>query len=296
VNGEGTDPASGHSEPGVNGETRGQETHGEPEPPGAPAERADAADRAAERPAGQADLLGEMKALRRQARATRHAYWFPLILFGLLTCAAVPFYISPIDQAGGAGVTRGGPPLPVLGGFAGVTTQRYLGYYWVAALLAGLLLTLLWYRRNARRVGLATPAGGYIITTAVLTVLALVLPLLSQVRSPHWLSWLQYLSVLWPGDLVVRGTFPFVIIAAGLWVLAWAERSRALAVIAALYTATALLSSLYNIENVLFRLGWNPSGSEWDLTSLPNVLLPALVLLAAGAGAFAAQRRHRTRT
>ena len=60
--------------------------------------------------------------------------------------------------------------------------------------------------------------------------------------------------------------------------------------------ATALLSSLYNIENVLFRLGWNPSGSEWDLTSLPNVLLPALVLLAAGAGAFAVHRRHRTRT
>jgi hypothetical protein len=106
----------------------------------------------------------------------------------------------------------------------------------------------------------------------------------------------QHLHALWPGDLVVRGTFPFVIIAAGLWVLAWAERSRALAVIAAVYTATALLSSLYNIENVLFRLGWNPSGSDWSLTSLPNVLLPALVLLAAGAGAFAVQRHHRTRT
>jgi hypothetical protein len=106
-------------------------------------------------------------------------------------------------------------------------------------------------------------------------------------------SWLQHLHALWPGDLVVRGTFPFVIIAAGLWVLAWAERSRALAVIAAVYTAAALLSSLYNIENVLFRPGWNPPRSDWSLTSLPNVLLPALVLLATGAGAFAVQRRHR---
>jgi hypothetical protein len=237
-----------------------------------------------------------MKALRRRARTARHAYWFPLALFGLLTCASVPFYVLPGYQADGTGAIQAGPPLPILGGFPGFTVQRFLGYYWLAALLGGLLLTLLWYRRNARQVGLATPARGYVITTAVLTVLSLVLPLLSQVRSPYWLSWLQYLSVLWPGDLVVRGTFPFVIIAAGLWVLAWAERSRALAVIAALYTATALLSSLYNIENVLFRLGWNPSGSEWDLTSLPNVLLPALVLLAAGAGAFAAQRRHRTRT
>ena len=91
-----------------------------------------------------------------------------------------------------------------------------------------------------------------------LTVLALVIPPLSQVRSPRRLSWLQHLHVLWPGDLVLRGTFPFVIIAAGLWVLAWAERSRALTVIAAVYTATALLASLYNIENVLFRLGWSP--------------------------------------
>ena len=79
-----------------------------------------------------------------------------------------------------------------------------------------------------------------------------------------------------------------------MWVLAWAERSRALTLIAAVYTATALLASLYDIENVLFRLGWNPAGNDWALTSLPNVLLPALVLLAAGAGAFAVQRRHRT--
>jgi len=242
-------------------------------------------------PGGQADLLSEMKVLRRRARAARHAYWFPLVLFGALTCASVPFYIQPADPAGSsAQATGGAPDLPVLGGFSGLLVHRYLGYYWLAALLAGLLLTLLWYRRNARRVGLQTPARGYLITVAVLTALALVIPPLSGVRSPHWL---QHLQVLWPGDLVVRGTFPFVIIAVGLWVLAWAERSRALAVIAAVYTGTALLASLYDVENLLFLLGWNPGPGEWDLTSLPNVLLPALVLLAAGAGAFAVQRRHR---
>jgi hypothetical protein len=284
-----SDPADGreNDEPGADGETGQQETGGEPEPAGAGT---------AERPGGQAELLAAMKALRRRARAARHAYWFPLVLFGLLTCASVPFYVLPGHQAGETGASQAGPPLPILGGFPGITVHRYLGYYWLAALLGGLLLTLLWYRRSARRVGLATPARGYIMTTAVLTVLALVIPLLSQVRSPHWLSWLQHLHALWPGDLVVRGTFPFVIIAAGLWVLSWAERSRGLAVIAAIYTAAALLSSLYNIENVLFRLGWNPPRSDWSLTSLPNVLLPALVLLATGAGAFAVQRRHRTRT
>jgi hypothetical protein len=99
--------------------------------------------------------------------------------------------------------------------------------------------------------------------------------------------------VLLPGDLTIRGTFPFVIIAVGLWVLAWAERSRALAVIAAVYTGTAVLATLYDVENVLFRLGWNPSPGEWRFTSLPNVLLPALVLLVAGAGAFLVQRHRR---
>jgi hypothetical protein len=237
-----------------------------------------------------AGLLAELDALRRRARTDRHAYWFPLILFGLLTCASVPFYILPGPTGTGLALSR--PALPILGGWPGVTVQRYAGYYWLAALLGGLLLTLLWYRRHASRVGLATPARGYVVTTAVLTVLALVIPPLSQVRSPRWLGWLQHLHALWPGDLVLRGTFPFVIIAAGLWVLAWAERSRALTLIAAVYTATALLASLYDIENVLFRLGWHLSGST--LTYLPNVLLPALVLVAAGAGAFAGQRHHRT--
>jgi hypothetical protein len=255
-------------------------------------------DEAGQRSADGADLLGEMKVLRRKARATRHAYWFPLVLFGVLTCASVPFYIHqdvPAGPAGGATAQANGgaPGLPVLGGSSGFLVHRYLGYYWLAALLAGVLLTLLWYRRNARRVGLQTPARGYLLTVAALTALALVIPPLSDVRSPHWLSWLRHLQLLWPGDLVVRGTFPFVLIAVGLWALAWAERSPALAVIAAVYTGAALLASLYNVENLLFRLGWNPAPSEWDLTSLPNVLLPAFVLLATGAGAFAVQRRHR---
>jgi hypothetical protein len=156
-------------------------------------ESTEAGDETGQQPGGRADLLGEMKALRRRARSARHAYWFPLVLFGLLTCLSVPFYIQPGGPSGSAAQANGGAPgLPVLGGFSGFLVHRYLGYYWLAALLAG------------------------------------------------------------------------------------------------------LLASLYNVENLLFRLGWNPAPGDWDLTSLPNVLLPALVLLAAGAGAFAVQRRHRT--
>ena len=57
------------------------------------------------------------------------------------------------------------------------------------------------------------------------------------------------------------------------------------------YTSVALLVSLYNVANILFRLGWNPGNGDVPLTVLPGVLLPAAVLLVAGAVAFVTQRR-----
>lgn len=256
----------------------------------------DGPDRGQPDQAGEPDLLRELAALRRRTRTARHAYWFPLVLFGLLTCASFPFYLRPSGSPpGDAGVlaslgSPGGKWLPFLGGAPG-NEQGGLGYYWLAGLLGGLLATLLWYRWHARRAGLASPSRGYIIGTAVLTVAALAIPPLSAVRSPRWLRFLHELRVLWPGDLIVRGTFPFVIIAVGLLILAWAERSRALAVTAAVCVALALLESLYDVGNIAFLLGWNlPTGAA----PLMNVLPSGLLLLVAGSVAYLWQRRHRT--
>ena len=240
---------------------------------------------AAERPdeADAAGLLDEVRKLRRDARSTRHAYWFPLVLFSLLTFLAVPFYVQPhIPQGAAVVVQIPGSSVPLLSGAPGFTVRNYLGNYWLVALFGGLALTLLWYRRHARRVGLRTPSRSYLITIGVLTGLAVILPLLAQIPK------LGFLLMPLPGDLTIRGTVAFLIIAAGLCVLAWAERSIGLAVIAAIYAGSALLASLYNIENALGRLGWNaPPG-------VPNVLLPAIVLLIAGGIAFLAQRRQRS--
>ncbi len=155
--------------------------------------------------------------------------------------------------------------------------------------MVGYLLTVLWYWRSARRAGVRTPARGYVITGIVLTVLAVVLPPLSRAVPGLFLVWGPF------GDAWVRGTLAFLIIAVGLWVLARAERSPGLAVIALVYTGAALLASLYNVENLLFRLGWTPGASRfgWDWTVLPDILLPALVLLVCGIGAFLAQRLRR---
>jgi hypothetical protein len=253
-------------------EVPGQPAGGAPEPAGSPE-------------AGQ--LLSELAAVRQRTRSARHAYWFPLILFGVLICAACPLYVSAAATHAGVSYARAGGPL-VLGGAPAGGDGFYLGWYWLVALVGGYLLTLLWYRWHARRAGVQTPARGYLITGVVLTVLAVVIPPLSA-----RVHRLQRLWVILPGDVWIRGTLAFLIIAVGLWVLAWAERSLTLVITAALYTGTALLASLYDVENILFRLGWNPNNGDSPLTVLPGVLLPAVVLLVAGAGAFVAQRRIR---
>jgi hypothetical protein len=233
-------------------------------------------------------LLGEARKARRQARRARHAYWFPLVLFGLLTCASIPFYIQRFPAGPGFYAVTGPASYfnsSYLGGF-GFLTGGYLGYYWLAAMLVGLAATAVWYRLRGDRVGLRTPSRGFVITGLVLVVLALLIPILAESGGVGPQLFLA------PGDLLVRGTFPLVLIGIGLWVLAWAERSIALTVIAAGYLALALVASLYDIENVFYRLGWNLSPQA---SRLPNVVLPALVLLLSGAGAWVVQRRSRPR-
>ena len=221
-------------------------------------------------------MLSEVNRLRGEARSTRHAYWLPLVLFGLILGASAPFYVEPTPSAWTSVIWLSGATIPGFSGMLGGQSAA-LVMYWLLAIGAGLYLTSLWYRRHGRRVGLMTPARGVVIAGVLVGVLVLVLPTFR----------------LLPGDLVVRGTLPFLIIAAALCMLARAERSRALAVVAAVFTGTALLASLYNIENVLFRLGWKPTIADGQFSTLANIFLPALVLLASGAGAYMAQRRRR---
>jgi hypothetical protein len=232
-------------------------------------------------------LLGQARTVRRQARRARHAYWFPLVLFGLLSCASVPFYLRSFPPVGGSYLSLNQGPAflqsQYLGGF-GFVTGVGTAYYWLAAILTGLAGTAVWYRVRGNRVGLRTPSRGFVITGLVLLVLALLIPVLATRAG------VGPLTVLMPGDLLVRGTFPPVLIGIGLCVLAWAERSIALTVIAAGYLGLSLVASLYDIENVFYDLGWNLNSAD---SGLPNVALPALVLLLSGAGAWVVQRRRR---
>ncbi|HEY7325547.1 MAG TPA: hypothetical protein VH520_12045 [Streptosporangiaceae bacterium] len=243
--------------------------------------------------AGPAELLSEVRAIRRRARLARHAYWFPLVLFGLLACGSVPFYIQHFPARSGT-VADGSTPGPAFlqrgyfSGFGLVGAPRGLPYYWLGAILLGITASVLWYRWRGNRVGLRTPARGYLITGLVVVALALVIPLIAE--QVAGVGRVLVLPLVIPGDLVARGTFPLVLIGLGLCYLAWAERSIGLAIIAAGYLALSLVASLYDVENLsyyAFGAGISPAA-----TALPNVLLPALVLLLSGAGAWVVQRRQ----
>jgi hypothetical protein len=243
--------------------------------------------------AAPAQLLVEMHALRDRTSVAGRSYWLPLLLFGALICGSLPFY----ERLTGPRPGRAGSPAPgsclaavnqPCHGPAGVvhlTVVTALGYYWQVAILAGVVLTVLWYRWRGNRVGLRTPARGFLITGLVLGELVLLAPLLAgQSRS---LSRLVH-------DTHQAG--PLVIIAVLLWVLARAERSPALAATVAVYLVAALVVSQFTNGGLA---GGTTGASGLTLTALRLLgLVPALILLAAGSGAWHSQmmnRRHRSR-
>ncbi len=237
-----------------------------------------------------AQLLNEMHALRERTSAAARGYWLPLLLFAAIICGSLPFYerLAPSRSgpAGPAVSVRGcravlNHPCHLSAGTAhlSILVVTALGYYWQIAIPAGVVLTVLWYRWHGNRVGLRTPARGFLITGLVLGELVLLVPILAH-QSSSLTNLMHHLHQA--GALVI--------IAAVLWVLAWAERSPMLAVIVAIYLAVALTVSQFNDGGLA---GGTTGAADLSITALRLLgLLPALVLLAGGLWAWSAQRLH----
>jgi hypothetical protein len=242
-----------------------------------------------------ARLLQEMRALRDRTGVAARGYWLPLLLFGVLICGSLPFY-ERLKQAQ-PGLARQPAPNPcstiapntpchVSAGYATagaghLTAVTALGYYWQIAIPVGVVLTVLWYRWRGNRVGLRTPARGFLITGLILGELVLLVPLLVGQSSSLGLQRLIH-------DTHHAG--PLVIIAALLWVLAWAERSPALALVVGFYLVAALVISNYNDSGLA---GGSTGAADLSLGALRLLgLLPALILLTAGSATWLAQRLH----
>ncbi len=227
-------------------------------------------------------LLREMHALRDRTSIAGRDYWLPLLLFGALICGSLPFFERLRQPRPGlAGLRAPGPcraivnhPCHVPAGAGHLTVVTALGYYWQIAIPAGVVLTVLWYRSRGNRVGLRTPARGFLITGLVLGELVLLAPLLAGQFSS--LTRLMH-------DTHQAG--PLVIIAVLLWVLAWAGRSPALAIIVAIYLAVALVVTQFNNGGLA---GGTTGAADLTLTALRLLgLVPAVILLAGGSGGLA---------
>jgi hypothetical protein len=233
-----------------------------------------------------ARVLGEITAIRSRAGAAAHGYWLPLLLFGVLICGSLAFYerlqvpqpalllhsgSGPCQPGAGSCVTGPGPVITVVTG---------LGWYWQLAIPVAVVLAVLWYRWRGGRTGLRTPSTPFLVTGLVLGEAVLGVPLLARAGS-------RQLAVL-VHDSHQSG--PLIIIAVLLWVLARAERSRALAVLTTGYLVVAIAASAFDNGGLA---GGTTGAADVALGQLRLIgLLPALVLLAGGGAAWLVQRRR----
>jgi hypothetical protein len=103
-------------------------------------------------------LLDDLDELRQRTRNDRHAYTFPLFLFGALILLSPVLYASvlpssPLQEFEVIEVGTG--PFPQLTSI-GARYPDLVGWYWVITIVGGLWATSWWYRQRARRHGVET--------------------------------------------------------------------------------------------------------------------------------------------
>jgi hypothetical protein len=93
-------------------------------------------------PEEAAHTLTSIRAARERTRTDLRAYWYPLVVFGVLTLLSTPFF----ELWDGAGA----------------------GLFWLVAAPAGIALVTRHYRRRELSVGLASAPRPYVITAVCL--------------------------------------------------------------------------------------------------------------------------------
>jgi hypothetical protein len=229
-------------------------------------------------------LLAQLSELRRTTRARRHAFWLPLLIFGLLICAAAPMYdrsvVSSIVAQGSFpdGFATGGGGLTWLNAFSGGdqqgATQAMAGYYWLIALILGAAITAVWYAWHARATGVHTKVARSLVAWLGGTLLFVAASTVSVTAV------LRYELPVTAG-----GNGALLVVALGLLVLAWVERSWLLTGIAVAFTGAAVLGldTLWSPENLIYDVwswfGVSDQHMPFNTAGMIDVLLPGAVLL-----------------
>lgn len=101
------------------------------------------------------NLLDELDELRQRTRNDRHAYAFPLFLFGALVLLSPVLYATTLPRDDFELVPVGSGAFPQFTAI-GLTYPDLVGWYWISTIIGGLWATSWWYRRRARRHGVET--------------------------------------------------------------------------------------------------------------------------------------------
>jgi hypothetical protein len=234
---------------------------------------------------------------RTQTQAAYRGRWFVLVIFGVVTLAAAPFFWRPTPRCPGAGcqslshltaisVGRSPGPLgnPLVYGFLDSGIGRWISLYWVLAVPLGFVATVLYYRHRASRTGVEGRIWPVVIVGLVLLT-ALVVFSTNFLAAFHLRGLVGAFPVF---TIENRGLGPLVVIATAVGVLAFLEHSRSLALFAMGFLALAVLANLNDIEREMNRFGLTlPVGAA----ALPNVVVPGLFLLGGGLGFWWSDRR-----
>jgi hypothetical protein len=285
------------------------------------------------------DLLTDLRHLRARAREDRQGYAFSLLLFGVLVLAAPLLYApapEPDHSVDGWDPRVEGSNLLVR---IFRTTARndpahptLVAWYWLLVLVVGFGATAWWYRRRAARVGVETDTRAFLVA-AVAGFAGFFLGTFAFSRYALSLygAWQVNLSLMFGSLLLAalvlrwnrgpagvflgavcgavtfssmavytnKGFSALLVIAAGLLVLAWLERSVLLGVVTALFALVAVPSTamiatpLVRLDPayVFGRLGWDAGFVDTRLYAFQQLLLPAAVLLVGGTIAAVRSRR-----
>jgi hypothetical protein len=275
-----------------------------------------------------AGLLADMHRLRERARVDRQAHALPLLLFGALILIAPALYVpapgvSDWTDGWDPKVTGDNLLVRIFRTTAGPDPAypTLIAWYWLVALAGGFGATIWWYRRSGRRTGVETDTRGLVVAavsgfagfflgTFAFSRYALSLYGAWQVNLALMFGSLALAALaVWRFRGVLRvftaclcaaitfssiavytnkGFSALLVIAGGLLVLAWLERSPRLGVVSVLFTlaavpATAQLNNpLFNgdVSGAYHALGWSPYDTR--AYALQQVLLPAVILVVGG--------------
>jgi hypothetical protein len=217
------------------------------------------------------ELLSDVRALRRKARSDRHAYWLPLLFFGLAIAASAPLYVEHVVALS--------TDLNQTNALYELAVDSRVHAYWSVVLLSGALLTAWWYRREGARTGIEGRIGPPLVAATLFLVAYTVLAALPGTTT--------VLSRLW-----FRDYDALLVIAVGLLALARQERSPGLWAVAAAFAGAAGLAFVPDLTaNLAPHLGGPAAASRYE--QLPALVLPALVLLTGGLVAGLRSRRAR---